>query len=481
MEFSLLPYNKNGISSIGYGDRYCFFESIIMDEKHRIFREGDLKTVDPLLYEIMKGEGERQKEKLLLNAATSITPRSILEIQGSILDNIDAEGYIPRYIADQSLEELKDIDNSLALYKEYRDDRFNKCCEYVNIIEGLAIKRLAKAFESRKAPAEKIKVNVQVPTGALANEIVYEALLNGGDIILSLGTQEGGHTTHGDREHISYDRYKVINYHIDMNTGAFDFDEIGELLEKHKPRIMVAGASSYPLSIDWERLREEVDRHSPETLLMADIAHTAGLVAGGAFNNPLGIADITTMVGYKTFCGPRAAAIMTTGEELAKIIDETVFPRIMGSPLLLGIGGLAVAGGIAMTEEYKAMQKAIVENARTLCKELVERGLDVVYGKTDSHIVLLDCEGYGTGREMMDILEDCNILVNSVTVPSKGEYHDGLRLGTTAITQFGISQEGIKEIADIIAEVFQGKREKREVNYAELKERVSRVMEREME
>ena len=213
------------------------------------FMDVSLRDADTLVYEIVKRDSERQKNKLLLNAATSITPPSIMEIQGSILDNIDAEGYIPDYLACQSLEELSDIDKEIELYEKYRDNRFNKCCEYANIIEALAIKRLAKAYENNNAKAEDIHVNVQVPTGALANEIVYEALLEPGDTIISLGTRDGGHTTHGDEEHQSYDKYKIINYHINPSTGEINYDEIASLLKTHSPQMIIAGASAYPLSI----------------------------------------------------------------------------------------------------------------------------------------------------------------------------------------------------------------------------------------
>ena len=438
------------------------------------YEEKDLKEADSLVYNLLENEQKRQEGKLLLNAATSITPKSIREIQGSLFDNIDAEGYIPDYMQEENLEDLEDINKQIELYSKYKDDRFNKCCEYANIVEALAQKRLAKVYANENT--NKIYVNVQVPTGAIANYVVYKALLKRNDIILSLGVNDGGHTTHGDIEHESSEEYKIINYHISMEKNDIDYEEIGKLLSEHKPQLLIAGASSFPLNIDWKKIRELINENSKDTLFMADIAHTAGLVAGKAFNNPVGIADVTTLVTYKTFCGPRAAAIITTDINIAKKIDETVFPKIMGSPLLLGIAGIAVASNIALTEEYQNMQKKIVENSRTLCKELMNLGMPVVYGKTDSHIVLLDCSKYGTGKEIANILEDCNMLVNSCLVPSAEGYHEGIRIGTTCITQCNITDEEIKIIANLIADILKTVKNKEAIKYEEIRKKVDELM-----
>ena len=410
-----------------------------------------LKDIDLLMYNLMKREENRQQKKLLLNAATSFTPKSILEIQGSRFDNIDAEGYIPDYMSNQSLEELEDIDKQIYLYNKYKDNRFNKCCEYANIVEALAQKRLAKVFENEQA--KQIYVNLQVPTGAIANLSVLNALLEKGDTILSLSVNDGGHTTHGDSSHKSGEDYNVINYHISFKKNDIDYDEIKELLISNKPKLLIAGASSFPLNIDWLRIRKLIDKYSENTLFLADIAHTAGLVAGKVFNNPVGIADVTTLVAYKTFCGPRSGAIITTNKEIMKKIDECVFPKIMGSPLLLGIAGMAVAANLALTDEYKKMQQNIVKNSRILCTELINLGIPVVYGKTDSHIVLIDCENYGSSEQIVNVLEDCDILVNSCKVPAIKGYHDGIRIGTTCITQYNISESNVKLIASIIADI----------------------------
>ena len=441
------------------------------------FLYSDLEKTDKVLYDLLQKEKERQEEKLLLNAAISITPKSVLELQGSEFDNIDAEGYIPDYLTSQNAEELENIDKQLMLYKEYKDKRCNKCCEYANIVEALAQKRMAEVFENENAKKEDIFVNLQAPTGAIANFIVYKALLNRGDTILSLGVNDGGHTTHGDETNDSGEQYKIINYHISIEKNNIDYDEIGMLLAKHKPKLLIAGASSFPLNIDWGKIRELINRYSNNTIFMADIAHTAGLVAGKVFNNPVGLADVTTLVTYKTFGGPRAAAIITTNKKTAKKIDDTVFPKIMGSPLLLGIAGIATACKIALTDGYKKMQKKVVENSRLLCQELIKNNVNVAYGTSDTHIVLVNCKEYGTGEDIANILEDCNILVNDCHAPSKNGYDEAIRIGTTWITEENITKEGIKQIAKILSEILNKVKTNEDIDYKKYKKEVHKIKE----
>lgn len=412
-----------------------------------------LKKDDALIYELLKLEDQRQKEKLILNAAVSITPESVLEVQSSILDNIDAEGYIPTYLDEQSLEDLNNISHQLELYEKYRDDRCNKCCEYANVIESLAKKRLARVFQNEYAKEEDIFVNVQVPTGAIANFLAYEALLHKGDTILSLDMVGGGHITHGSKEHKTGVDYQFIHYHVRMEKEDYDYEEIAKLLQEYHPGMIVAGASNCPFNIDFKKIRDLINTYSPDTLFMADIAHTAGLVAGKVFNNPVGIADVITMVTYKTFIGPRSAVIMSTNKEIAKKIDETVFPYFMGSPLLLNIAGVAVASHLALSDSYKKLQQQIVTNSRNLTKALQKLSVPVVFSKSDSHIVLIDCHSYGNGRKVADYFEDCGIMINECSVPSKDGAHEGLRIGTTWITQLGITDMDM--IAHFIYEVLE--------------------------
>lgn len=409
--------------------------------------EDSLEEADPLVYKLVKLEKKRQKDKLLLNAAISVSPKSVLEIQGSVFDNIDAEGYIPDYFNNETLEDLNDIEKQMSLYKKYRDDRCNKCCEYANIIEALAKKRLARVFSNPNAREEDILVNVQIPTGAIANYIVYDALLKEKDLILSLSLTDGGHTTHGDKVHKTGKKYNFINFHASPEKNSLNYDEIKALLKKHKPKMIVVGTSSFPLDIDWQKIRNLINENSKDTIFMADIAHTAGLVAGGVCNNPVGIADVVTMVTYKTLGGPRASAILTTDKKIGKKIDETIFPNFMGSELLLGVAGIAVTANLAMTAEYKNTQAQIVKNSKALCEELKKLNIPVVYGTSETHIVLVDCSKYGTGKEVANKLEDENILVSACQVHTEKGYKEGIRLGTTFITDQGMTEKDMRKVA----------------------------------
>lgn len=409
--------------------------------------EDSLEEADPLVYKLVKLEEKRQKDKLLLNAAISVSPKSVLEIQGSVFDNIDAEGYIPDYFNNETLEDLNDIEKQMSLYKKYRDDRCNKCCEYANIIEALAKKRLARVFSNPNAREEDILVNVQIPTGAIANYIVYDALLKEKDLILSLSLTDGGHTTHGDKVHKTGKKYKFINFHASPEKNSLNYDEIKALLKKHKPKMIVVGTSSFPLDIDWQKIRNLINENSKDTIFMADIAHTAGLVAGGVCNNPVGIADVVTMVTYKTLGGSRASAIITTDKKIGKKIDETIFPNFMGSELLLGVAGIAVTANLAMTAEYKNTQAQIVKNSKALCEELKKLNIPVVYGTSETHIVLVDCSKYGTGKEVANKLEDENILVSACQVHTEKGYKEGIRLGTTFITDQGMTEKDMRKVA----------------------------------
>lgn len=410
-----------------------------------------LKEIDPLISELVELESIRQKSKLHLNAAISISPKSVSEIQGSVLANIDAEGYIPNYLKEESLEELSNIDKQIELYSLYKDERCNKCCEYANVVESLAQKRLARIYANDLIKEEDIYVNVQVPTGALANYLAYEAFLKMGDTILSLDSNNGGHTTHGSEEHITHRKYNVINFHVDFDKKDINYDEIGQLLLNNQPQLLILGPTSFPLEIKWHKVRELIDSYSPKTIFVADIAHIAGLIAGKAYNSPFGYADVITFVGYKTFGGPRAGVIFTTKKEFSEIIDETIFPKILGSAVMLNVAAIAVSASIALTEDFQNLQKKIVDNSRTLCEELLKLNVPIVYETSDCHIVLIDVNLYGSSKEITNYFEDCGIMINDCIVPFANGNHEGIRLGTTWVTELGADSKEIKEIAQIVA------------------------------
>lgn len=412
--------------------------------------EKDLKSIDPVMAELVEREQVRQKRKLHLNAAISILPKSIAEIQGSVFNNVDAEGYIPDYIEKETLEELEDIDKQLELYTRYKDERCNKCCEFANIVEGLAQKRLARLFANELIDEKDIYVNVQVPSGALANYLVYQAFLKKGDTVLSLDSSVGGHTTHGNDEHISSSDYRVLHFHVDFKNKTINYEELKELLKKEHPKLLILGPTSFPLEIKWQKVRDLINSESPKTIFVADIAHIAGLIAGKAYNSPFGYADIITFVGYKTFGGPRTGVIFSTKKEYSERINKTIFPKILGSAIMSSITALAVSANIALTDEFCKLQQRIVENSKELCKELIKLNIPVVYENSDSHIVLIDVNNYGKSAKITDNFENSGIMINSCSVPYYNEIHDGIRLGTTWITELGATTKDMQAVAQIV-------------------------------
>lgn len=434
--------------------------------------EKELKSVDPLMAELVEREQVRQKKKLHLNAAISMLPKSIAEIQGSVFNNIDAEGYIPDYIEKETLEQLSDIDKQLELYAKYKDERCNKCCEFANIVEGLAQKRLARVFANELINEKDIYVNVQVPSGALANYLVYQAFLKKGDSVLSLDSSVGGHTTHGSLEHISSSDYHVLHFHVNFEDKTIDYEELGKLLKEQQPKLLILGPTSFPLKINWEKVRKLIDNESPNTIFVADIAHIAGLIAGKAYPSPFGYADVITFVGYKTFGGPRTGVIFSTKKEYSEQINKTVFPRILGSAIMSSITALAVSANIALRKEYSELQHRIVENSKELCKQLINLNIPVVYGDSDSHIVLIDVNNYGNSTEITDNFENSGIMINSCSVPYHNEIHDGIRLGTTWITELGATAKDMQEIAQIVKMVLDN------IETTIISERVQKFLER---
>jgi len=416
--------------------------------------EKDLKNIDPLMAELVERELSRQKKKLHLNAAISILPQSVSEIQGSVFNNVDAEGYGPEYIENATLEELEDIEQQLKLYENYKDERCNKCCEFANIVEGLAQKRLARVFANELIKEKDIYVNVQIPSGALANYLVYQAFLEKGDTVLSLDNSVGGHTTHGSDEHISSCNYHILHFHVNFEKKMIDYDELKLLLKNEQPKLLILGPTSFPLKIDWQKVRKLIDSESPNTIFVADIAHIAGLIAGKVYPSPFGYADVITFVGYKTFGGPRTGAIFSTKKEYSKKIDDTVFPRVLGSAIMSSISALAVSANIALTEQFHKLQQRIIENSKELCRELIKLNIPVVYGDSDSHIVLIDVNDYGNSKKITDNFENSGIMINSCSVPYYNEIHEGIRLGTTWVTELGATKKDMQEVAQIVKMVF---------------------------
>jgi len=417
----------------------------------------DLAEVDPDVADLIAFEEERQARKLILIPSESYCPKPVREALGSVFNNIYAEGYPRLQMTRDEIELLLDFDHELSYYRRYADRRFYKGVDYADLIECLAQRRVAECFANERVRADEIFVNVQPLSGSPANLSVYEALLDPGDTIMGLALPQGGHLTHGSPFNISGRRYNVVSYAASRATEKLDYDEIMELALQHRPRIIVGGYTSYSWAPDWEKFREIADACG--ALLMADIAHTAGLAIAGAYPNPVGIADITTFTTHKTFLGPRGAVIMTTDEDLANQIDTAVFPGEQGGPHVHKFAAIAVAARIANTEEYKRLQHKIVENAVALAEGLQKRGLKLSYGGTNTHLLVVDLnplkspEGFPLKGEIAArILDLAGIVVNKNTIPGDADASEasGIRMGTPWLTQRGMGEAEMDKIAELI-------------------------------
>ena len=416
----------------------------------------DLAEVDPDVADLIAFEEERQARKLIMIPSESYCPRPVREALGSVFNNVYAEGY-PRLQMTRDEEELLlQFDHELSYYRRYADRRFYKGVEYVDLIECLAQRRIAQCFANEKVGSDEIFVNIQPLSGSPANLSVYEALLEPGDTIMGLALPQGGHLTHGSPFNISGRRYNVVSYAASRATEKLDYDEIMELALQHRPRIIIGGYTSYSWAPDWEKFREIADACG--ALLMADIAHTAGLAIAGAYPNPVGIADITTFTTHKTFFGPRGAVIMTTDEDLAELIDNAVFPGRQGGPHVHKFAAIAVAAKIAQTEEFKRLQHKIVKNCVALAEGLQKRGLKLAYGGTNTHLLVVDLNPLKRdgsplkGEIAARILDLAGIVVNKNTIPGDADASEasGIRMGTPWLTQRGMGPEEMDRIAGLI-------------------------------
>lgn len=383
------------------------------------------KTVveaDPDLARAIADELKRQQEKIELIASENIVSRAVLDAQGSVLTNKYAEGYPGR--------------------------RYYGGCEYVDVAEELAIKRACELFGATFA-------NVQPHSGAQANQAVFFTLLQPGDTFMGLDLSCGGHLTHGSPVNQSGKWFKPVGYKVRRQDHRIDMDEVEALAKEHKPKLIIAGGSAYPRFIDFKRFREIADEIG--AYFMVDMAHFAGLVAGGVHPNPLDHAHVVTTTTHKTLRGPRGGMILSRDEALGKKINSAVFPGLQGGPLMHVIAAKAVAFGEALKPEFKTYAKAIVDNAKTLAETLYAGGLDIVSGGTDTHLMLVDLRPKGTnGRAAEKALDRAFITCNKNSIPFDTEKYtitSGIRLGTPAGTTRGFGAVEFKEIGNLIIEV----------------------------
>lgn len=433
-----------------------------MDESRAYsdFLRRDLDQVDPDIERIIRFEEERQTRRFIFIPSESICPLPVRQALGSVFTNIYAEGYPPLRMTRDDEEMLLDVEHQLAYYRRYADRRFYKGADYVNFIECLAQRRCADCFATPDVPAEAIYVNVQPLSGAAANLAAYEAFLEPGDTLMGMDLFQGGHLTHGSEFNVSGRRYKVVSYGVDPKTEHLDYDAILALALERRPKLIVAGFTSYPWAPDWSRFRQIADACG--ALLMADIAHTAGLVIAGVIPSPVGLADVITFTTHKTICGPRGAVIMTTNEDKAKAIDMAVFPGEQGGPHTNKFAAMAVAFKIAQTPAFRRLQAGIVENARALAASLQSRGLRLAYGGTDTHMLLLDLRAIRTptglplrGEVAVRIMELCGLVANKNTLPGDTltALASGVRLGTPWLTQRGLGPADMDRLAGMIHKV----------------------------
>jgi len=422
-----------------------------------LFR-GSLVELDPAVAQLIEYEAERQARKLILIPSESSPPGAVRESQGSVFQNIYAEGYPHPATQAQSEAEILDYERQLADYRRYSDRRYYRGVEYVNVVEALARRRCAEAFATDGIRAQDIYVNVQPLSGAPANNAVYTALIKPGETIMGMSLLQGGHLTHGSPANRSGQFYKAVSYSVDPETERLDYDQIAELARQYKPRLIIAGYTSYPWTVDWARFREIADEIG--AYLLADISHVAGLVVAGVYPSPVGHAHVITCTTHKTLTGPRGACILTTDRRLARRIDRAVFPGEQGGPHVNTIAAVATTFKLAQTEQFRALQRQIAANAACLAQSLERQGLRIPYGGTDTHLLLLDCKSVraddGTplmGDMAVRILDMAGIVCNHNAIPGDetAGQASGIRLGTPWVTQRGLEEPEMERLAEVIA------------------------------
>ena len=389
------------------------------------FFNNTLADTDPEIAAAISDEMMRQQDQIEMIASENIVSNAVLEAQGSVLTNKYAEGYSGR--------------------------RYYGGCEHIDVVETLAIERAKKLFNCSF-------VNVQPHSGAQANQAVFLALLQPGDTVLGMSLEAGGHLTHGARPNLSGKWFNAVQYGVDKQTGQVNFDDVQALAEEHRPKLIVAGASAYPRELDFAAFRRVAD--SVGALLMVDMAHISGLVAAGVHQSPLPHAHIVTSTTHKTLRAARGGIILTNDEALGKKINSAVFPGLQGGPLMHAIAGKAVAFGEALKPEFGTYIQNVVTNARVLGEVLLDRGVDLVSGGTDTHLVLVDLRPKGLTGDITEVsLENAGITCNKNGVPfdpEKPMVTSGVRLGTPAGTTRGFGEDEFRKIGHFIGDVLDG-------------------------
>lgn len=403
-----------------------------------------LKSQDPELKNMIDLELNRQRNKLEMIASENFVSEAVMEAQGSVLTNKYAEGYSGK--------------------------RYYGGCEYVDMVETLAIERAKKLFGAEH-------VNVQPHSGSQANFGVYFALLKPGDTIMGMNLSHGGHLTHGSPVNVSGTYFNVIPYGVNAETQEIDYDEMHKIAVENKPKLIIGGGSAYSRIIDFKKMADIA--HEVGAIFMVDMAHFAGLVAAGLHPNPVEYADVVTTTTHKTLRGPRGGMILCK-EQYAKAIDKAIFPGIQGGPLMHVIAAKAVAFGEALKPEFKEYAKQVVTNAKVLAAALQKEGFKIVFGGTDTHVMLVDVRSCGlTGKVAEFLLDEVGITCNKNTIPFDPEspfVTSGIRLGTPALTTRGLKEADMEEIASIISLVLKNSEDK--AKHEEAAKRVAALCEK---
>ena len=397
---------------------------MLMQRKKPIFTE-NLSVSDPELFSTIEKENKRQEQEIELIASENITSLAVMQAQGSVMTNKYAEGYSGK--------------------------RYYGGCEFVDLAEDLAIKRIKELFNCEFA-------NVQPNSGSQANQAVFMSLMKPGDTFLAMDLASGGHLTHGAKPNLSGKWFNAVHYGVNKKTELIDYAQVEELAKIHQPKVIIAGGSAIPRQIDFKEFRRIAD--TVGAFLMVDMAHFSGLAAAGCHPNPLEFADVATSTTHKTLRGPRGGIILTNNVDLAKKFNSAVFPGLQGGPLMHVIAGKAAGFGEALKDEFKVYSQNVVKNAKILSNTLIERGINIVSGGTDNHIVLVDLRNKGiTGNNCEQALERAGITCNKNGVPfdeTPPSITSGIRLGSSAATTRGLIENDFKVLGNLISDVICG-------------------------
>lgn len=391
-----------------------------------MFKDISIKEFDPELSKAMEAESVRQENHIELIASENYCSQAVMEAQGTDLTNKYAEGYPGK--------------------------RYYGGCEHVDVVEQLAIDRAKELFGAEY-------VNVQPHSGSQANSAVFLALLDANDTVLGMSLDAGGHLTHGAHINFSGLNYNAVQYGLVEGTGLIDYDEVERLAKEHKPKMIIAGFSAYSQVVDWQRFREIADEVG--AYLLVDMAHVAGLVAGGVYPNPIPFADVVTTTTHKTLRGPRSGMILARDEKLAKKLNSAVFPGNQGGPLMHVIAAKAVSFKEALQDDFKTYQQQVVKNAQAMAKVIMDRGYEIISGGTENHLMLISLvKQEMTGKEADKWLGDAHITVNKNAVPNDPKspfVTSGIRIGTPAITTRGFNEAQASDLAGWICDVLDGR------------------------